>query len=203
MTSIAGQLVEAFQRIQQLEHRTARMFRPATVAEVDNAKQRVRVHLDEPEANRVLSPWLPHAQFAAPDNGLKAHTPMKQGQAVSLLAAAGELRQAVVLPFTWSDAAPSPGSEDHPVLTFGQWKVEAKGDSIKASFGGSSLELTPSAFEVNVNGASIKLDADAFRMIAKLVKAEGESLKHNEKDVGDTHKHTEVMPGPALTGPPA
>lgn len=204
MSDLKAILVGLIQRVQTLEHRLARSIRPATVAEVDTAKQRVRVHLAVPGGDPVLSPWVPYAQFAAPGTGLKAHTPPKVGQSVTMVAPSGELRQAAVWPMTWSDEAQSPGSDDHPVLTFGEWKIEAKGDSIKVSFGdGSSIELTPSSFEVKVGGASIKLDANAFKMLAALVKAEGADLRHNDKNVGDSHNHTEVMPGPALTGPPA
>lgn len=197
---IEDHVVSLYMRLQALEQRAAGTVRHGTVTDVDTAKQLVRLRLGGTDAKPMKSAWVPYAQQAAPGTGLKVHAPPKVGQNMTLMAQGGETRQAVAVPFTWSDNAGSPGSQDHPVVTFGQWKVEAKGDSIKVSFGGTSLEFTPSKLEVKVGDASILLDANTFKMVADLVKAEGASLKHNAKEVGDSHGHVTAPPG--LPGPP-
>ncbi|MFN4098152.1 MAG: hypothetical protein ACK4GT_00110 [Pararhodobacter sp.] len=53
------------------------------------------------------------------------------------------------------------------------------------TFGGVSL---------TVKGGKLTIEGD--------VQINGASLRHNEKEVGDTHRHTDVMPGGALTGEP-
>ncbi|MCG6115102.1 MAG: baseplate assembly protein [Mesorhizobium sp.] len=53
------------------------------------------------------------------------------------------------------------------------------------SFGGVTLTLS---------GGRLTIDGD--------VQINGLSLKHNAREVGDTHRHTEVTPGPAVSGEP-
>ena len=48
---------------------------------------------------------------------------------------------------------------------------------------------------VTIAGGKIIVEGD--------VEFKGTSVKHNGKEIGDTHKHTDVMPGGALTGKPA
>lgn len=48
---------------------------------------------------------------------------------------------------------------------------------------------------VRIKGSAIVLEADS-------VDAKSASLTHNGVNVGENHKHTDVVPGPALTGPP-
>jgi hypothetical protein len=48
---------------------------------------------------------------------------------------------------------------------------------------------------VRIKGSAIILEADG-------VDAKSASLTHNGVNVGENHKHTDVVPGPALTGPP-
>lgn len=50
-------------------------------------------------------------------------------------------------------------------------------------------------------GASIRLSGGKIQLIGE-VEAIGGKLTHNDVNVGETHKHTDVLPGPSLTGPP-
>lgn len=186
MTGLADVIVGLVQRIQALEHRVAGQIRQGTVSDVDNEKHRVRVLLDEPGAEPFKSGWLPAAQFAAPGKGLKAHTPMAVGQSVTLFSPSGELRQAVVVPFNWSDQAPAPGDEDHPVLTFGDWTIDAKGDEI--------IVTTPK-LKIVSGGTVIAIEDGKITLTGDLVQTAGTTLKHNAKSIGDTHRHTGVVPG--------
>lgn len=193
MSGLADMLVAMVQRIQRLEHQVAGQIRPATVAAVDTAKQRVRVWLDEPGADAMKSPWISYAQFAAPGKGLKAHTPPTVGQSVTLIAPTGELRQAAVLPLTWSDHARSPGTADHPVVTFGDWAIEAKGDEIV---------VTTPKLKIISGGTVIAIEDGKITLTGNLVQVTGAALKHNGKSVGDSHLHAGVMPGGGTTAGP-
>jgi phage baseplate assembly protein V len=186
MTDLVRLIVDMVQRVHALEHRVSSQIRQGTISDVDNTKHRVRVMLDEPGAEPFKSGWMPAAQFAAPGKGLKAHTPMTVGQSVTIFAPAGELRQAVAVPFTWSDQAPAPGSDDHPVLTFGDWNIDAKGDEITVTT--PKLKIISGDTVIAIEDGKITLTGD-------LVQVSGTTLKHNTKSIGDTHRHTGVVPG--------
>lgn len=184
MDEIVSHVLELRQRLQILEGRTARAMRDAPVTHVDPAKGLCRVRLGGTDAEPFLSPWVPYSQMAG---AVKGHVPVSVGQNVSFFAPGGDLVQGKVLPFTWSDANASPGSGADPVWTYGSVRVEVKTGGVKVSVGGASVELTD----------------DQFLMTAELVKAVGTGMKHNAKNVGDTHIHGGILPGPANTDVPA
>lgn len=193
MAGLVDLLVSLTQRVQMLEHRLTRQVRPATVAEVDTVQQRVRVLLSEPGEAPFLSPPIPYGQFAAPGAGLKVHTPMRVGQSVAILAPAGELRQAMALPLTWSDTAPSPGTGDHSVLTGGNWTIEAQDDEIT---------VTVPRLKIVCGAATVEVEDGRIRLSGEVVEVRGETLRHNDLSVGDTHKHSGVRPGDGITDIP-
>lgn len=50
-------------------------------------------------------------------------------------------------------------------------------------------------------GGRIELGPDGIKLIGN-VRAEGGTLTHNDVFIGDSHAHTKVFPGGALSGPP-
>ena len=50
-------------------------------------------------------------------------------------------------------------------------------------------------------GGRIELGPDGIRLIGN-VRAEGGTLTHNDVNVGSSHKHTGVIPGGGISGPP-
>lgn len=197
MQDVVDHFVEIYQRVQRLEGQNARAMRPGTVAEVRDGA--VRLRLGGTDGEPYLSPWMPYSQMAG---AIKGHARPSVGQQMTAFAPGGDMRQATAVPFTWSYANASPGAGPDPVFTYGDVRVEIHPGEVKATVGGGSLSLTGDAFEVKVGGGSIKLTASEFEMLADLVKAVGASLKHNDREVGDTHRHIDVVPGGGTSGVP-
>ncbi|MFM9860566.1 phage baseplate assembly protein V [Pseudoxanthobacter sp. M-2] len=160
-----------------LERRVENMQRHGTVAEVDPATSRVRLKIGGTDEAPMLSPWVRPAQMAG---ALKVHALPSVGQTMTLFSPGGEMAAGVAVPFTWSNAnaAPSQSAEEN-VLTFGSVRIELTGDGLKITAGGTVLE---------VSGEGVAI--------------EGDDLTHNGIFIGDTHQHTQVEPGGALSGPP-
>ncbi|MBI1649874.1 phage baseplate assembly protein V [Hyphomicrobium sulfonivorans] len=172
------ELVDLALRVAELERRQANNFRHGTVEEVDAKKQLMRMRLGEGEDGQpFLGPWVPYAQIAG---ALKVHTPPSKGQQMTMISPTGDMRQAIALPMTWSDQNKSPSDkEDEHVLTFGDVRIEIKEKGLKLTVGDHSIEVTGEGTTYS-NG----------------------KIEHDGHLIDKTHVHTEVMPGPALTGPP-
>lgn len=164
-------------RLAELERRVENMQRHGTVAEVDAATSRVRLVIGGTEEEPMLSPWVRPAQMAG---ALKVHALPSVGQTMTLFSPGGEMAAGVAVPFTWSNAneAPSDSAEEN-VVTFGSVRIELTGEGLKITAGGTVVDITG-------DGVAI----------------EGDDLTHNDIFIGDTHVHTEVEKGVALSGPP-
>jgi phage baseplate assembly protein V len=195
------ELSELAKRLADLEGVVARTFRYGTVTEVDAAKQRFRMQIGEEEGVPHKSAWIPYGQTGG---AMKFHNPPSIGQQMVMVSPYGEARQAFGVPMTFSDqnASPASGGDEH-VMTFGQVKVEIRDDQLKASVGGASIEATPDGVTITIGGSTLTLTSAKIEAASALVQATGAALKHNAKNVGDTHRHEDVTPGPALTGVPA
>ena len=178
-------LIELFRRVADLERKIANQMRHGTVHSVDAAKGTIRLKLGEGANGKpFLSPAIPYAQMAG---ALKVHTPPSVGQQMTLLAASGDLRQAVAMPMTWSNsnAAPSQSGEEN-VLTFGSVRIELKGDKLKIT--APEIELVAGGHSQKLTGAGTEFTSG--------------TIKHDGVKIDKTHKHTDVEPGGALSGPP-
>lgn len=164
-------------RVAELERRVENMQRHGTVAEVDAGTSRVRLIIGGTEAEPMLSPWVRPAQMAG---ALKVHALPSVGQTMTLFSPGGEMAAGVALPFTWSNAnaAPSDSAAEN-VVAFGSVRVELTAEGLKITAGGTVVDITG-------DGVAI----------------EGDDLTHNDIFIGDTHVHTEVERGGALSGPP-
>ena len=166
-------------RMAEMERRMFGMVRHGTVAEIDAAAGRLRLNLGESTSGGdFLGPWVPYSQMAG---ALRAHIPPSVGQQMTLFAPSGDLRQAVAMPMTWSNSTPSPsGAGNENVITFGGAEIRLTADGLTISVGGVSLAIT---------GAGV-----AFT---------GGVVSHNGANIGSTHIHGGVLPGPTTTLPPA
>jgi phage baseplate assembly protein gpV len=164
-------------RLAELERRVENMQRHGTVAEVDAATSRVRLRIGGTDEAPMLSPWVRPAQMAG---ALKVHALPSVGQTMTLFSPGGEMAAGVAVPFTWSNenAAPSESAAEN-VVTFGSVRIELTGEGLKVTAGGTVVDITG-------DGVAI----------------EGDDLTHNDIFIGDTHLHTEVEKGGALSGPP-
>ena len=165
-------------RVAELERSFQGMMRHGTVEEVDTKKQQVRLKLgDDDDGKPFLSPWVPYGQTAG---AYKFHNPPSKGQQMTLLSPTGDWPQSVTMPMTWSNNNKSPSEkEDEHVLTFGQWRIELKENSLILECGGTKWTLSDKGLKQNGGG-----------------------IEHDGKLIDKTHKHTEVVAGPDLTGVP-
>lgn len=160
------------------EQRIAGVVLAGKVHEIDTAGRRARLAIDTDDDGRpVLGPW---AQWEEAATGLMTiHTPLKVGQQASYVSPSGVLGDGSTIrqrAFDDDTAAPS-ASADTAVIALGAARISIEGGSIVIEAG-----------DIVLRGA---------------VAAEGASLTHNGTNVGDDHTHTNVIPGPALSGPPA
>lgn len=194
------EIAELAKRLSVLEQAVERQIRPGTVHEVDASRQRFRMRLNADSGEPFLGPWIPYGQTAG---AMKFHNPPSVGQQMVMFAPAGDYRQATAYPMTFSDnnTSPASGGNEH-VMTFGQVTVEIRDGELKATVGGASLEITPDAVTINLGGSTITLTSSQIEAATALMQVTGAQLRHNAKNVGDTHRHRDVTPGPANTGIP-
>ncbi len=165
-------------RVAELERRLENGNRQGRVTDVDAEKQLVRLAIGKsPDGTEQKSPWVPYGQFAGK---LKVHTPPTVGQNMVLFSPGGSLEQSVAVPFTWNDEHDSPSTkEDENVVVYGDVRITLKEDHIRIEIGGVAWKLSAAGY------------AQA-----------GGGMGHDGQNVGSTHKHPDVMPGPAKTGTP-
>ena len=178
VSPLARELASLRRRIADLERRQENSARHGAVTDVDAEKQLVRLAIGKgPDGTVQKSAWIPYGQFAG---ALKVHTPPTVGQNMSMFAPGGSIEQAVALPFTWNDDNESPSDkEDENVITYGDVRLTLKEDHIR----------------IEISGVVWKLSGEGFAQA-------GGGMGHDGQDVGKTHRHPEVMPGPAETGTP-
>jgi phage baseplate assembly protein gpV len=172
-------LADTLRRVAEIERRLDSTIKQGRVVDVDAAKGTVRLRLNEDSAAEAfLSPPIPYAQIAG---ALKVHTPPSVGQQMTIISGAGDFRQGLAVPMTWSDQNQSPSEKgDEHVLTFGSVRMVLVDDGLKISVGGVSVEITGSGVAVT-----------------------GGRVEHDGKNIGSSHVHSGIVVGPANTGVPA
>lgn len=188
MDTIERSLGEAHQRL-------ARVFMPGKVSQVRSVAGDWQVRLDlgaNTEGEAVLSPWLPVQPVSA--GALKVKVRPSIGERFGMLSPSGTVGEGswcVRGPFDQDHSAPA-GTED-VVLERGQSRITIADGRIVITTGGATVELAGGT--VRVNGEEIGA--------AGRIALTGETLTHNAKNISADHVHTNVMAGPAMTGPPA
>lgn len=167
-------------RVTELERCFGSQARTGVVTEVDAAAGLARVRLTEGDTPFVTD-WIPWAEPSAGAN--KTHNPPSVGQQVEITSESGELYDATIQGSLNSDAngRPSAAGDEYVLLSVGS-------ASIKATGGGSSIVIT-------IGGYSLTLSAGGAVNT-------GGALSHNGKNIGNTHTHKGVTPGPSNTGTP-
>lgn len=137
-------------RITRVETRMDNQVRHGKVTDVDTKKQLCRIEIGERNGKPVKSPWVPYAQFAG---DYKSHTPPTKGQQLSIFAPNGEFRQAVVMPFTWTNQNKSPSDkEDEHVHTYGKdYRIREKQDRRETTVGKVKITQTKDAVTFSVS----------------------------------------------------
>jgi phage baseplate assembly protein V len=146
-------------RVAEMERRQDNQVRHGKVTDIDAEKQLARIEIGERDGTPLKSAWVPYAQVAG---GYKAHTPPTVGQQMTLFAPNGEVRQAVLLPFTWSNDNQSPSDKaDEHVDTFGdKWKWTRKKDLFHIQLDKAEVEIKPASVALKHEGASLTVSAN-------------------------------------------
>jgi phage baseplate assembly protein V len=186
MASLIETITRLVARVAELERKLSNQMRHGTIAEVDNAKQQVRLKFGDGEngGSPYLSPWVPYSQTAG---DLKVKTVASVGQQMTLFAPNGDFNQAVAVPMGWSNqnASPSDNAGEN-ALTFGSIRVELRGDE---------LFITAPKLKITAGGHVAEFSAAGLTMT-------GGAIKHDNKNIGSSHTHSGILPGPANTGTP-
>lgn len=159
-------------------------FKRGIVRENDPKKGRSRVEF--PDEDGVTSFWLSWNMGAA--GGSKLFNQPDVGSMVNTLVDRhGE--DGVILGASYNDKDAPPTQNGKLLKALLEGGLDFEYDK-----GAGTLTLKlPAGLTIEAGSVSIKGP----------VAIEGASLMHNGKNVGDTHVHTGVTPGPANTGPPA
>lgn len=174
---MASQFQILAQRVEALERRMRGAFRQGTVSEVDAGAGTVRLKFGEGDQGDFLSAPIPYAQTAG---ALRLHSPPSVGQQMIAMSPGGDLRQAVAMPLGFHEGIPSPSSDaaSH-VLSIGSVGIVLNSSGLTISAGGVSVSITSAGLEIT-----------------------GGNVRHNGTEIGDSHRHSDVMSGASLTGPP-
>lgn len=172
-------IVELERRVAEQERRNRNRRRTGVVTEVDLEKGLARVKLsDKPKP--YISPWIPWIEVAA--GGTSTHIPPVVGEQVDITSENGELTDAVIDFSIHSDKNPRPHDGPQAVIKHGDTVIVL--DDNKASITTGTLTIK----------ADVKIEG--------YLEVVGDHVTHNGHDIGDTHTHTLVVPGTALSGPP-
>lgn len=183
---LQGQMADLYRRIADIERRGRNRRRPGTVAEVDHENGRYRVKLGEQEgAAPYLSGWIKPRVGAG--GSVKIDVLLKEGEQVDVVSENGDMTDARIELSDYSDANPRENT-DTPLHI----KIDGDGAIICGN-----LKITA---DVQITG---KVDITGDTTVTGSFVASGGDFEHDGKDVGATHKHRDVTPGPALTGDPA
>lgn len=146
--------VHLLMRVAEVERRADTMFRHGKVTDVDTEKQLARIEIGEQNGEVLKSAWVPYGQIAG---AYKSHQPPTVGQQMTMFAPNGEVRQAVLMPFTWSNDNQSPSTkQDEHVDTYGdKWKWTRKKDLFRVELDKASIEIKPEKITAKVEGASL------------------------------------------------
>jgi phage baseplate assembly protein V len=176
-----------------LKARLERVHRHGTVTDVDGTKHLIRMQIGGTASAPMKSPWIPYLQHAG---ARKSHSMPSVGQQMHMFSPDGDFDQAFAAPLIWSDADPSPSTDPNvDVTTRGTTTDTTTSSSRTIKVGGASIAVVDGSITLTVGGVTWKLSGDGEA-------TQGGHVTHDAHDIGKTHLHTDVTPGPLLTGPP-
>lgn len=149
------------------------VVREGKVTEFDPAKGTVRV-----DAHGIVTDHVPVMQQAGSVN---EWTPMSVGQRVVLISPSGDVGRSFAMPGGYTNETPAPHDQE------AQKRI---------TIGGVSMTITGDGVEINAGGTTFVFTAAGFVQT-------GGMQEHDNKNVGSTHRHTQVQPGSGLSGIPS
>ncbi|MFG1318003.1 hypothetical protein [Xanthobacter autotrophicus] len=185
---LMDRLARIEKRLVEQDQRLARTILRGKVSEVRKAGGDWQVRLElasgDADGEAVKSPWVPVQPASA--GALKIKVRPTEGEGMTLLSPSG-----VVGTASW--AIRSPFDEDHPA---------PEGDEdVVIERGKTRLSIEDGKFVVTTGGGRIEVAGDEVKVNGKTAFT-GEQLSHNGTNVGETHRHRDVVTGSELTGKP-
>ena len=167
--------------INDLKSRLARSHMTGKVVEVNN--NNIRLELLPPNGNgkKFFSPWV-RVQEEGGDGkgGYSSYTQAVVGQNMRLMSPSGEIGpESLAIHDGPTDDNPSPGDGLKKVMKHGN----------------ATLTIANGAITISVGGHTAKFSSAGLTMT-------GGRIEHEGLDVGATHTHKDVIPGPSDTGVP-
>lgn len=190
------------------ERRHADAIKFGKVHEADYAKAQVRVLIgdEDDDEGHLITGWIPMPGARA-QNDFDWH-PLEVGERVVVLSESGETQNATVIPAgLYCDDNPAPGDkaglwrrkfQDGGLIEYdrdsGEWLVEGIAKAT-VKVGDSTIVTEPDAITLTVGGVTLKVSDSG-------VEITGGTVKHDGKNIGKDHAHTNVQPGGGVSGPP-
>lgn len=188
--------------ITDLARRVSNAVLVGRVSRVDHEKARYRV-----KAGDIETDWLPFTSARA--GGTRTYDSLTVGEQVIAVSPSGDLSQAVIVGAlaTAETQAATDGAvhrtvfDDGTIIDYNHDTHEhrvalADGGSSTVSVGGMTFRLSEAGMRVEIGGFVLDVSAAGLAMT-------GGQVTHDGKNIGSDHVHTDVVPGPANTGPPA
>lgn len=176
-------------RVAESERRMDNTIRHGKVTDVDPEKHLARIEIGEKDGTALKSAWVPYGQIAG---DYKQHRPPTVGQQMTMIAPNGEVRQSMLMPFTWWDDNKSPSDKgDEHVATYGdKFREREKKDLREFTLDKVKQVITTDKITTSINGGNTPKDGNG----AKADDGDGEneqadaasSITQEEKKI--THK---------------
>jgi phage baseplate assembly protein V len=185
----------------ELQRRLSNLVRHGKVSAVDFSGNgpRVRITIGDPTrpGHHLTTAWLRWSAGRAAA-GVRTFSAPEVGEAVTLLAIGGDLRNAVVLPGGLNtNDAPAPGDRAglHRTVYGDGTAIEydAVAHRLVVSLGGGGEVMITCPGTVTLKAPTVRIEGNV-EVVGGDVTADGVSLKQ--------HLHTKVTPGTGLSGPP-
>lgn len=158
--------------LNQVDRRTNNMMREARVTEIFPEEGMVKV-----DAHGVVSKKVPWLQRAG---SIRDWNPPSKDERVILLSPTGEPGRGLILPGGYSDKFPQPHNASAEKVTV---------------IGEVSVKQTGSSFVINAGGVTVTISGAG-------VVIEGGEVRHDDLNIGSTHRHRDVEPGSGTSGIP-
>lgn len=171
-----------------LRQQLAQTIVSGTVMEVKGDKVRLDLGIDGRES--VPSPLVRLGYASGKQGGASAYMRPGEGESMLLISPGGRIgAHSRAIPAGPVDDNPAPGA--------------AETDGFVLTYGESEFRITPQGVTLSHGGTSVALTSQGITINGQAVTITGDSLRHNGRNVGDSHVHGGIFPGPANTGIPA
>lgn len=187
-SDLPGIIADLYREVGEIKRRVRNRKRTGTVTEVDHKKGLARVKFSEPGGEAYIGPWMPWGEVAS--GGTKSHIAPTVGEQVNVISESGDLTDGEISMSVPSNANPRPHDGPEPVITYGDTRLQI-----------NKNEFTFTGTVRIKKGSLVIEDGDAD--ITGSVHFKGPSVRHNAKNIGDTHIHSGVTPGGGTTADPA